>query len=709
MESLGLGISLPHWFVLLLFGAMLPFVWWSYRTSRPELTRSRRFTLILLRSLALVALILVLADLFVTHGSFQTEVPRIDVHIDDSRSMAQAPDGRSRFVIATDIAREIETRLGADRSRMFRFSDSVSVIDLSSKHIPPPTGTPTDLSLRSSDIVIRNRNRTGAVVLISDGHHNSGEDPASRWSELGLPVVAIVPGPSTGLEDARVSGILTNRVGRVGVEQLVSIKIDANVESERTVVVLLRSSSGILGRYTLTLLPTLSNYQVTLPFRPIDPGTKILTAEIQGLSSEAPTANNRRQTVVEVPSSKARLLLIGGAPGPDLAFFRRKIESMPDIEVESVIHVGQRPLPLDESILRSMDVVALINYPTASSTVEELQRIEREIRRRSVPLLIAFGPNTDLRRLSGLGDILPLALDPETSFDRIASISATKDFSDRLSLKQSAFKDLAPLTIYTESGRLASSAETLLFTDDQRRTPVVIASDSPTPTTLIAGWGLWRWELLDKGRSEARGETAPPILEEFVTRSVRALGRAGKRERFSLTIDPSSSLLGETLIATAEVYTGNFQPLIDAVVSVTITGPERRVVRLDAVGGSRYTARLDKLPKGTYRYSGIARAGGNHVGSAAGSFVVEDRHIEDTTLSPDFGTMKSIAERSDGYFGTGSDVDSLMTLLLERPELSPRSIPYLSETSLRNSLPFLILALLHFSAEWILRRRWGLL
>ncbi len=709
MESIGLGLSLPLWITIPLIGILLPIVWWSYRTSRPLLTSGRRIGLTALRSLGIVALILTLSDLFFSHQSFRTELPSIYILLDASKSMAQMSGERSRFDIGRDIASKIQESFAEERVHFALFSDSIQMSGRDTEAFDAPSGSPTDLSIPAAPFDVERIGLTGAIFLISDGHHNSGEDPSARWSERGVPVIAILPGDQTIRNDVRVQRITTNRIGRVGVEQLVAVSIDGVVANQQSAEVILRSAKKTLASRRLTLLPGIREYEIAIPFRPTNPGTTLLTVEISGVSEERQPANNVRRTVVEVPDEKVNLLLIGGAPGPDLAFIRRKLESMPDLFVTSMIMVGLSGMRVDAKKVTSAELIALVNYPTSTTPKEELQTLGDEIRRRALPLLVAFGPNTDLQKLEDIDDLLPMSINPDAPIRKVARVRATSELRSRMEDARTSFEDLEPLTLYRSSTSMKPSTFPLLLSNDEDRTPVMVSMETPHPVTMISGWGLWRWELYDEGRGEARGVSAPPVLEEFITRSIRALGRAGKSSRFTLTIDPPSSLLGEKIVATSEVYSEDLHPLINAEVSVEISGPVHRTLSLGPLGNGLYAGSLSGLLPGQYRYSGEGRIDGSVIGKANGTFLVEDRQVEDITLGPNVTLMKSIASRSKGYFGSDEETDSLIALIKKRTELSARSVEVKSETSLRDSLLFLLSAMLLFCVEWILRRRWGLL
>jgi hypothetical protein len=93
----------------------------------------------------------------------------------------------------------------------------------------------------------------------------------------------------------------------------------------------------------------------------------------------------------------------------------------------------------------------------------------------------------------------------------------------------------------------------------------------------------------------------------------------------------------------------------------------------------------------------------------ASSVEADQAHVSKRRSSsgtpPDRGALERIARRTGGSYLTPEGVDTLASNI----DLAPRHVPVVSESVLRASAPWFIAVLLLLSAEWLLRKRAGMI
>jgi hypothetical protein len=146
----------------------------------------------------------------------------------------------------------------------------------------------------------------------------------------------------------------------------------------------------------------------------------------------------------------------------------------------------------------------------------------------------------------------------------------------------------------------------------------------------------------------------------------------------------------------------------DATVSATITGPggssQPIALRRDPEVAGRFAGQVTPEVPGLYRVQGEARRGSRSLGPIDAWFHVggADREFADPRLNEAF--LRRLAHASGGEYVPASDAGRLASLLRSA---APRALEPERRDLWHEPWTFaLVVALL--SAEWILRRRWGL-
>jgi hypothetical protein len=171
---------------------------------------------------------------------------------------------------------------------------------------------------------------------------------------------------------------------------------------------------------------------------------------------------------------------------------------------------------------------------------------------------------------------------------------------------------------------------------------------------------------------------------------------------------PAAAEPGDTVAINVDARDAAFAPVPDALVEATLTGPDGetrplKLRRVDAASG-RYTAGVTLDRPGLHRVRAEAKRGQTVLGTADRWFHVggSDREFADPRLNESL--LRRMARASGGRYVPAAQAGRVVSWL--RDAVPQSATPERRDLWDQPWVLALVLALL--SAEWTLRRRWGL-
>ena len=339
---------------------------WFYLRYQVRGHRPTRIALALLRSLALCALLLILADPTLELVFVSQPKPVLWVLLDGSDSMSipdELPaDERQTLISAVDLAgyqaahplRDGERPARADyarallarkdknllerleskyRLRLFSFAESEGVRllgaadDDSRDAIVAATewktsGSVTALGDALEDLARKHASdNLAAVLVISDFDQNAGTAPLAAAKKLGVPIFTVGVGPLTAV-DLSVD-LLAPPTMKKSESATINVTVrQRELESPTVTVKLFAHQPGemtgdepartLVGEKIVTIAG--SSQQVEFPYTPDTTGRFIFTAEVQAVEGEVVTQNNKAEREVKIIDDFLRLMFVEYEP-----------------------------------------------------------------------------------------------------------------------------------------------------------------------------------------------------------------------------------------------------------------------------------------------------------------------------------------------------------------------------------------------------------
>lgn len=694
----------------------------GYRRTVPEVSRGNRTLMATLRSAAVFVLLLVLFEPVVRYVRSIQEQPDIVVLIDESRSSGLQDVGRNRKEDMKALATLVTQRL-RNRAKVAVFHESV--VEVADRWTPDSLrfqGSRTDIS--SALRWAGNRSLTdgaGAILLLTDGNHNTGDGPVFESARVGVPVYAIGVGDTTPPKDISVTALIGPPLAIVGVPSRITATLNAEGYQGESVQIELLQDNVVVSTSIIAGLQRRDRRTIDMEWTPSVEGTHSIAIRAVPLDREFTKDNNVVADDIVVRSNKRKLVVLAGAPSADVSFVSQTLRNRPEIDVQTFVmkpgggFYESSPTLQD---LTSSEAVITIGFPGVGCPASVIELVRTAVLTKGKPLLWIGGPNVDYNLVRRLDDVLPfmvLSVRPRETQVTMrprggAEINSLLKLSGTIN-DATTWSDAAPIFRQEMFVRPVDGAKviaTIGVNNVTMEEPLLLVREGASFRSMsLLGYGVYRWRLLNKGMSDARGDAnAVDILSSWIDNSVQWLVVRPDDKRVRIRPTRRQFLSGESVELVATVRDESDQDASDAEVVLqyrTANG----IMRVDMIptGGGKYTATLGPMPSGTYTFDGYAKRAGVALGGDSGRWTVADVDVESLATTIDTTTLSMIAIRSKGVWGMYNQAARVLDALEQDPRLLPRVVSHTTETALWASPLLLGLSIVFFAMEWFIRKR----
>jgi uncharacterized membrane protein len=728
----------PSWVLLLLIlacAAGLALVIWSrLPQAAAQITKWRAGAVWFLQSLLIATVLVLLWQPAITVAELASQQNVIAVVVDDSRSMAIADsgsDGKLSREAAAQKALEGGVLAGLQKkfqTRLYRLDSRVAQASALREIQPVAPATHINDGLRqlateTSDLPV------GAIVLLSDGSENGTDDLAtetiSALRNRRLPVHTIGFGKEQLAHDVELNDV------RVASRAMADSRIPATVTLHQRgyagskALLVVRDGDKTLGSREITLNADGVTQVETVFLNPGGAGVKSLQFSLGPLAGEENLANNSATRLVGVTDDKRRILYVEGEPRWEYKFIRRAEDDDKIVQVASMLRTTENkiyrqgisdPKELESGFpVRPEDLFAYQGIILGSVEAGYFTPLQQELLREFVDRrgggLLFLGGRFALGdggwSGSSLVDLLPTVLpnsrstfhrDPATvELTAAGSDSPITRLMDDPAKNIDRWKKLTYLMDYQDAGTPKPGATVLAqMNAGARKLPLLVTQNyGRGRTAVMATSGTWRWQM-----SQPLGDPAHDLFWQQLLRWL-VLDSPGP----VVATAPTQTLMDDGHIqVSASVRDKQYLPASNARVTAHFMGPDG------------ISAMVDMAPE----------ANNPGVFHAAWTAEKPGSYLAEVTASDGLGTDTLPFERIDGVaenFHTVQNRELLEKLSSEtggrywKPdELTrlPNEISYsdagISVRDIKElwNMPVVFLwLLLLMAAEWLLRRKWG--
>ncbi len=743
----------PGWLLLLLAVGVVGGLGWLIWRQLPEVAprvRNWRAWVVCALEAAMVALLLLLLwEPAITVAELKSQQNIIAVLVDDSRSMAIADagaDGKtSREAAAVKTLEDgVLTGLGKKfQTRVYRLDAGLTRLDkpdaagkadagvsgLVAGAGPNAGATHINAGLRqlaaeTSDLPV------GAVVLLSDGAENSGGIDVETINALHnrrLPVHTIGLGKEKPAHDLEIDDAVVAAKAMADSRMTAVVSFHQHGYAGQKATLDVKDGDKLLATKEVTLDRDGAGSSETMFFNSGAAGVKSVGFVLEPLPGEENAANNSVTRLLDVSPDQKRILYVEGEPRWEFKFIRRAEAQDKGVDIVSMLRTTENKIyrqgiadpseladgfPTKAGDLFKYQAIVLGSVEAQYFTPTQQELLREFVDKRGGGLLF-LGGRSSLGdggwASSSLADLFPTFLpnekgtfhrDPATVQLTAAGAQSpiTRVLDDR-ALNVERWRKLPYLADYQDPGSPKPGATVLAQMVAGHAMPLLVTQNyGHGRTAVLATSGTWRWQM--------SSPLDDPSHDLFWQQLLRWLA-ADSPGQVVATM-PQQTLMDTGRVQMTVVARDNqFTPAADAHVSAHVIGPDGMLAVVDAtpVPNTPGTYALDWTAEkpGSYVAEVTADQGSKELGKDVVDFRREDGVAENFHTEQNRELLQKLSEETGGRYWTADEMERL-----------PKEISY-SEAgiSVRDTkelwdMPVVFLALLGLmSADWLLRRKWG--
>ncbi len=727
--------SWPRWILaagILAAAALLGWLIWRKRSRlAPSVQGLRVLVLWALQSALLALLLLLLWEPAISVTALKPQQNIVAVVVDDSRSMALKDTGESRQeealkLLNSGVLKNLRSRF---QVRLYRLGTGVERIQSTDQLKANETATQIGKGLRQ----LADEAATlpiGAVVLLSDGADNSGGIDLDTLSEVRrrrLPINTIGVGKDRLTNDVELDGFDVPGKALAGSRLQAQVTIRQNGFGGKRARLVLTGGGAVLASQDVMLRDDAEQVEM-VEFNAGKAGVKNIEAKLDPLPGEDNADNNRLTRVLSVDDAKRRILYVEGEPRWEFKFLRRAADDDPALQIVSMLRTTQNKIyrqgitnpnelaegfPSKPEELFDFQGLIIGSMESGFFTATQQQMIKDFVDRRGGGLLFLGGRwalSDGGYNIPPFAELLPVNLPQRKNTFQRDMVAAELTDAGRKSLvcrieenaeKSNEHWEVLPyLANYQDPGTPKPGAVVLARVNaGGKRLPLLVTENyGRGRTAVFATGGSWRWRM-----QQPVGDTSQ---ETFWRQLLRWVVSATPSRVVASA--PNSQLEDDGRIQLrAEVRDKTYVPAGDAEVDANIIAPdgsaETVTLRPEPLTQGIYSAEWNAPKPGSYIAEISAKKGTQQLGSDVLTFRRENGEAENFHREQNRELLEKLANETGGRYYTPRDASRI-----------PQEISY-SEAGITNremkdlwDMPAIFLVILALrSAEWLLRRKWG--
>ncbi len=685
-----------------------------YRRTNPPLPPYLKVILGGLRVVAVLALMISLAEPVISF-SRQFERPRrVTILRDASNSMARVERDKSR----TERVDSLLTSPAFDR---LSASAEITTYYVGGNLAEELAGVERDrTSLGDVFDLLQKRQMAQPAdywLLLSDGNSNSGQETRRVAGRLDQPVVTVDVSSDTGTYDVGISDVEYNPVLFVGQPTEIKLKLEWNNAPEKTLAVRLLDSNRVAGQTGFSIDQPEGLGELTISYLPGEPGQKILQVDIPTDASEDNPGNNRRSFSVKILKSRLTVLIAADNPDYEIGFLKRMLEQSDKHEVDLAV-TGPRAgnqagrFPSRQTELNRYDLVVL--YDPDPLKLEPRQAlIGSYLSERGGALWVLMGPQFCERGpIEWLNELLPFHQSRRRRID-YAVFHGEPSESDlfhpavRLGDDPTAIRkqwsELPPFRALVRCDRVHPEAvilaRAMLSTGEESRYPILgYRRHGPGKLLTSAALPFWTWGFVTLGFGESSD-----AYNKFLQGAISWLTVSDDLEPIRVRPEREVFQRGETIRFKGFAFDPGFRPIPAVTGTVSLENrAESRTYETDLLdnGDGSFRAEFNNVAPGDYGYRAVFEKDGRMLKEVSGKILVESFSLEEMDQNGDPAALTTISQLSGGSYHRYEHFDQAMNSM----DLSALTVEETGEITLLNKLWLLVIFIGAICVEWLIRK-----
>lgn len=691
----GLTTGYSPFYLVLITAIAAAVSWYFYRNA--ALSRQKKILLISLKTAAITVLLALFLEPVLT--------------------LLGGPD-KGRDIILVDISRSNNFSGKSDNIKSLLntsgyLNDEGSIYGLAGglNELPGSTdsvqfnGFNTDISASLRQLKERFPDGSySTITLITDGIYNSGSNPVYEAEKFRAPFIIVPVGDSAVQKDIIVRRVISPVNAFTGTAVKIKVYLDIYKFPDGKLTLKLMKEGIEAKSLQLSYNEQINYYEAEFDITENEPGKFKYSVSADGLQDELTSKNNHSTFYINYFDNKVNLMVVSGGPGYDNEFTGSVLKRIGNYNITyrtlkspDAFYEGA----LERGMFAELSALFLLNFPSAPVSARLLEEVSSAAKQYNIPVIFFAGKNTDYLKLASFEDLVPFTVTGINSGEKLMRIAP-------VSVSENPLSKITGLGSNTEifrnvSGIIPKPGSVTLATDKSTGEPVIMHRvSSQSRSAAFLGYGLWKWKLNSSGNAEKSIEA---MLLELVNMTLE------KEKKAKLKIYPAKDIFDHTehVKIFAEVYDENY--ILTGNASVTgkvlnkegINAGELKFVPAE----NKFIAELPPLTAGDYYIECSADYNSSYWASAKNRFTSDTVNTEYLDTRTNYNMLNSLASKTGGRIihpDSTSILGSVINELSSKAAVNNDEKRYL-RFDLWGNKYYLILAVLLFSFEWILRKR----
>ena len=560
----------------------------------------------------------------------------------------------------------------------FSFGKTLKVLDsLSFK------ATETDIDKAITSVHELYKRKKLATVLITDGNQTLGNDYEFYASKNA--VFPIVVGDTLPYKDLQIAQLNANTYSYIRntfpVEALLYYEGTEAVDAVFTLTHQGKKVHTQPVRFSANVPSTTVRVNVTSTKK----GVQYYQASISALPKEKNRNNNYKNFSVEVIDEQTKVLLLSSIVHPDLGAIKRSIERNQQRTVDLKL------INTDNVVLSDYQMY-IFYQPTV-----QFKPIFEQV---NSHFLLVTGTKTDWNYVNSLGIGVQKNVSHQKERARAIYNSSFATFMQ----EDIGFGEFPPLEDVFGKLEFTENSQVILYQKIggvATEYPLLAAIETQDKKVMLwLGEGIWTW----RASSYVQAQTFEKF-DAFMGNIAQYLASNQKRKR--LTVKAKAIYPANVPILFSAFYVDQnyrFDSRASLTLKMTNTTTQKITTVPFSLVGNSYQVAVEGLETGTYSYEVTVA---NQTLKTYGSFIIPPYSIEEQFVNANRRKLQQLATRTEGKLFYKSQVNRLVTQLLNDPNYVTVQKSITTQKSLIDWQWVVLIIIFILALEWFIRKYYG--
>lgn len=549
---------------------------------------------------------------------------------------------------------------------------------------------------------IYSNQNVGAIVVATDGIYNQGSNPLYAGETAGIPIYSVALGDTTPKKDLLIERVLHNRIAYLGDKFTVRAELSAkNSKGEKTILSISKGKAdgNKMGTKALDIdkADFLHSEEFTLSADAV--GLQQYTVSATPITGELTEQNNQQTIYVEIIDSRQKILLLAGAPHPDIAALKDVLEQNRNYQVSTQMadkFTGN---------IKDFDVVVLHGLPAQNNPAEA---ILTQLKTNNTPTLFILTAQTSTDAFNRAQNLVQIngATPGNTNDSKAISVGGFNLFTLEGSVGKEV-QELPPLITPYGKYSTAANAQTLL-----KQKIGTVPTDYPLLTfsapaaaskqAVLCGEGLWRWRIYDFKTDQSFTTT-----NDLLGKMVQYLAVKNDKRKFRVNLPKTLFNENEQVVIDAELYNDSYELINTPEVNINIYNEAGKAFPFTFNrNGSSYNLNAGFFPPGHYTFQAQTVYNGQEF-KANGVFTVASIQLESMQTTANHNLLYALADKTGGGVVSIDSIGGLLNQIRNKESIKPIQYSSFKTEPFINFKWLFALLIVLLSIEWFFRKFLG--